>query len=285
MKWFLDCKERGLFSSTKQKDWMPAWEYCVEKATEELLRIGNWVWKIEHFQTKFQTEKQRYRALLELLSYTGASFDQDLKIPRVSPEQMANFLRKKNLGKRRFDWIKQPFGDKEIYDKVFFRELAAGTYIEDCEDSEPSHEDVSILRTRSVSIQQAFPKTPSSQLTRVQKRRLETDPDRTPSVSGVEMDEVELVEIQPKRTKLSFEALLSESITKGALALSRPKIAGTDDLERALEDIQERFEGKISIDELICCMEELKKDKQAVLWNSLKSDAIRASFVAKWKNQ
>ncbi len=271
----------GKFASTKQKDFMPAFEYCAERCREEWPDVR---WTAKQISDKYFNEQKRYRAFRNLLAFSGASYNESTGLVECSRDTFEGFLKRHG---QKYAWLKtKPLGDKAVYEKVFWRERGTGSHIREPGEPPVRVRDVASASALSTPTDEGDENVPARQpntpLSLAQKRRLENDPDCTP-LSSADRDRLRLIEVREQKKPKTEAALLAESIGNGAFLISRPKVPGAGDLEEAVKDIQARYREKLTTLELVRCIEKLQSEStNPVVWNALEEES-KDILVAEWK--
>ncbi|KAK5651108.1 hypothetical protein OQA88_13271 [Cercophora sp. LCS_1] len=83
MLWFEECKngvdgeEEGLYESGKKKDYRKAWEVVCHRCKECWPHLAD-LFKPKVIASKYETERVRYRGLINLVANTGATFKHEI---------------------------------------------------------------------------------------------------------------------------------------------------------------------------------------------------------------
>ncbi|KAK4234557.1 hypothetical protein C8A03DRAFT_18561 [Achaetomium macrosporum] len=288
MKWFSDCRDRGLFNSTKKKDYTAAWLEVKDRCIERWPQLP---WTTNHIALKYDTERRRFQLWKMLVDgYSGVTYDFETGLPRCSEATWEQFIKRNNTPSRSVLWLRTvPLGDVDVYRSVFFREQASGNYIAeagDVEDGDDSGRDIADLLDDNDSDDDAIaletPVPKKRKLTVAQRRRLETDPDQTPEPES-EASIAVSSSVSRKRVRDRDSAVLANTLRESVAILAAPRLAGADDLATAVEDIQKLFAEEVSEEELMNCIECLQRvPMRAVMWNKL-SLTMKKLYVSKWK--
>jgi hypothetical protein len=90
MLWFNDCKARGLFNSTKRRDYGPVWEEVAEHCAEQWPQYN---WDDGVIKTKYDTERRRFQMWKLLVDeYSGVTLDPDTGLPLCSDAMWEQFV-------------------------------------------------------------------------------------------------------------------------------------------------------------------------------------------------
>ncbi|KAK4232793.1 hypothetical protein C8A03DRAFT_19989, partial [Achaetomium macrosporum] len=301
MLWFNDCRERGLFDSSKKKDYGPVWQEVMERCREAWPQFP---WSTKVIAVKYETEKKRFQLWKMLVDgYSGVTFDHETGLPQVSDATWKQFVKRNNTTSRRVIWLRTvPLGDVDIYRSVFFRERASGTYIAEAGDAESNdmggagdagddsgRDNPDLLDDESddddVTV---ITPVPQKRLTAAQKRRLENDPDHTPT----DRESSASINIPPssakKRVRERDSQILANSIRDAVTILATaPQVnvqglAGGDDVGKAIDDIQRLFAKEVSDEELLNCIDRLQSNPMlALTWNRL-SLPLKKLYIRRW---
>jgi hypothetical protein len=294
LEWLHECKVNGMFNSTKAKDYIPVWEYCMARSQEAWPQYS---WSQKQISTKYDTERRRYLAFQTVMKYSGTSYDEATGLVITSDDVWEAFF--KRYPRRKYGWLRdRPLGRRELHEEVFSRETPAGNHIreaggrsiadetEDIRESDSDDEFTGSLDDE-VFTETSVPSRSqegSRRMSLLQKRRLETDPDST-SVHSIDTDDLRPMKIRSKKPPKKFDSedSLSESITKLSRSIETPKVAGANDLSKAVLDFQTRYAGKISPAEALKCIRRLQADALvAVVWNTL-PDEWKDAQVEEWR--
>ncbi|KAK3899443.1 hypothetical protein C8A05DRAFT_18127 [Staphylotrichum tortipilum] len=296
MLWFQECKEQGLFNSSKKKDYGPAFETVVERCQQAWPQFP---WSKKTIAAKYDTERRRYQAFKMLMEgFSGVTYNYDTGLPDASETTWESFLSKNNTKHRDFGWLRRiPLGDRDVYEVVFWRERAAGLDIVEAgdvqegetQDDDASGCDITALldsdnddsdvfggsTTSSATVSRPVPR----RLTAAQRHRLETDPDQTPPRNN---DPPIIINNRSRKRARNTDPL-GETLFEAAVVMAAPKLPGADALELAIEDIQRLFAETSSAEEIANCCEYLQNNPmRAVGWMKL-GLAVKAVYIERWK--
>ncbi|KAL2142020.1 hypothetical protein VTI28DRAFT_1710 [Corynascus sepedonium] len=254
MLWFDDCRKRGLFNSTKKKDYGPIWQEVLENCRE---RWPRYPWKTQIISSKYDTERRRYQQWKMLVDgYSGVTFDYTTGLPCVSESTWEQFVKRNNTNSKSVLWLRDiPLGDVEVYRSVFWRERASGSYIAEVDDVVDTQstdvvdvdlddsvcDNVDILDTEfednsSNNIATETPVPKRRRLTSAQQHRLRTDPDHTPSRDSISTVDIPVYQTSYRRPERD-STIIANSLKETVGALAAPRLAGANDLATTVEDI------------------------------------------------
>ena len=298
MLWFNDCKNRGLFNSAKHRDYGVVWKEVIGRC-KELWPRYNWSDKV--IKTKYDTERRRFQLWKILVDeYSGVTLDPDTSLPLMSDATWEQFVRRHNTSSRSVIWLKITLlGNVEVYRSVFFRERASGYYIAEVDDINSTQLEASDLEDSGRDIPELLDsesdkddndiiaQSPTVQrLTSAQQQRQETDPDQTPlqeSSSAVEIPIQQTARRRNVNNKERNSIVFASSLQTAASTIAALQLPGADDLATAVDDLQQRFIGKVTDEELLNCLEYLQENPmRAVIWNKL-GDLIKHLYIDRWK--
>ncbi|KAL2125791.1 hypothetical protein VTI74DRAFT_2738 [Chaetomium olivicolor] len=288
MVWFEACRKRGLFNSTRKKDYGPVWAevlgYCQE-------RWPRYPWTKQSISSKYDNERRRFQQWKMLVDgYSGVTYNYETGLPYMSDSTWELFVKRHNTNSKSVVWLRTvPLGDVEIYRSVFFRERASGRYIAEIDDAidtqsttvvdlesdDSGRDDPIQLDPESDSdIEDSAVQTPvpsKRRLTAMQRRRIETDPDQTPASDSSATINIPAHKMSHnKRIQERDSTILANSFLETAMVLAAPRLPSADDVALAVEDIQKLFADVVDDDELLNCIEYLQGNPmRAVIWNKL----------------
>jgi hypothetical protein len=142
----------------------------------------------QNIATKYDNEKKRFRAWKTLTSITGVTIDPVTGIPQAPDSVWEDFFRRHDTIPPKLLWLKdRSIGDINVYQQVFFRETATGSYLRDAgesdlvesdddEESDNASETINARRRRKQS----------------ERRRRAFDPDENVDLRG-DLGDMELV--------------------------------------------------------------------------------------------
>lgn len=296
MMWFKDCKDNGLFNSSKRRDYGPAWESVLVHCQRSWPQFP---WSKKTIAAKYDTEKRRFQAFKMLLEgFSGVTYNYITGLPEAPESTWEAFLSKNNTKHRDLGWLRRvPLGDREVYEAVFWRERATGfdimepsesqavvdPEILDVDDSGQDNGDVldndddEFGSTTTPSIASS---TPIRRLTSAQRHRLETDPDQTPPRNN---EPPITIPKSRKRARDTEGTILGESFREAATILATPKLPGAGDLEVAIEDLQHMFADELDDEEILNCVEYLQSNPmRAAGWKRL-TPGVKRLYIQRWK--
>ena len=263
MVWFTDCRNRGLFNSTKRKDFGPVWSDVVERSREVWPRYG---WSDKVISTKYDTERKRFQAWKTLVDgYPDVTLDPDTGLPIVPAATWEQFVqRNKPWGK--LNWLKTtPLGDVGVYRNLFRRQRASGNHVADVGNVNDTQFEASSVLSE------------------------ETDTGQPPTRQSSFSVDIPIQQIASHRDASNNNneardgAVLARLPQTAASTHAAPRLPGSDDLEAAVEDLQQLFTGRVTDKELLNCLEHLQKDPmRAVMWNKL-GVSMKRLYVQRWK--
>lgn len=300
MLWFDDCRKRGLFNSTKRRDYGPVWAEVVARCREEW---PEYHWEEKVVRTKYDTEQRRFRLWKALMEYSGVSLDPDTGLPVASDATWEQFVARYATKNRSVQWLRiQPLGDISVYESVFFRERATGSFIVEVDDivdgtqasilddfGDSGRDDPDLLDIDSGDDEAVrLSPTRRRRLTASQRRRQEIDPDQTPETESLPGVDVPARTTRKRNNRQSDIVALAGSLQTAATALATaqtaaPQLPGTDAIAKAVSDIQQRFKDELPEEELVNCLRYLQNNPMgAVIWNGL-DDSVKPGFLEGWK--
>ncbi|KAL2137640.1 hypothetical protein VTI28DRAFT_8681 [Corynascus sepedonium] len=295
MLWFKDCKDHGLFNSSKRRDYGPAWESVLERCQKSWPQFA---WSQKTIAAKYDTEKRRFQAFKMLLEgFSGVTYDHITGLPEASESTWEAFLSKNNTKHHGFSWLRRvPLGYREVYESVFWREqgiesvvmepsksqATADPEILDDGDSNKGHgcllsnnDDEFMSTTPSIS-----GSTPSRRLASAHGHCLEANPDQTPPRN---YEPLITILKSGKRARHTESAVLGDLFREGATILATPRLPGAGDLELAIKDLQDMFVGELNDEEILNCVEYLQSNPiRATVWNGFTPD-VKKTYVQRWK--
>ncbi|EAQ91722.1 predicted protein [Chaetomium globosum CBS 148.51] len=302
MLWFNECRKKGMFNSSKKKDYGPIWQEVFERCQEQWPRFP---WKPNIIATKYDTERQRYQQWKMLVDgYSGVTFDYTANLPCVSESTWEQFVLRNNTLSKSVTWLRTiPLGDVDVYRSVFWRERASGNHIAEADDAadtqatdvveeeleEDSNRDVPVmLDTESDedddNVAAVTPIQKKRKLTSAQQHRIRTDPNLTPTRGSTPSTvDVPVRHSSHRRDRERDSSILAASFKDSITILAAPRLAGADDVALATEDIQKLFADKVDGSELLNYIDYLQRNPMsAVMWNKL-SLALKRLYIDRWK--
>ncbi|KAK3346432.1 hypothetical protein B0T25DRAFT_278647 [Lasiosphaeria hispida] len=81
MEWFEDCRAKGMFNSTKKKDYMPVWAEVMDRCKDKWPTVP---WTSQSISSKHDTERGRFRLWKTFLEYSGVSYDEETNLPAAA---------------------------------------------------------------------------------------------------------------------------------------------------------------------------------------------------------
>lgn len=307
MLWFQECKNQGLFNSSKRKDYHQVWENVHMRCKEAW---PQYPWTTSAIATKYDTERSRYRIWKSLLDYSGVSYNEFTQLPEAAESVWESFLARHNTNKKNNIWLRYiPLGDREVYSSVFWRERATGRHITEAEDlstqpvsqttddgensgDDDLHSDAGGEggdNTDSIEGVEAERPTPitTKPLTASQQHRLDTNPDskhrRSSSLASSEPPLVIPQGSQRAKAPSLDPNAFGRSLEIAAATVANPQTQSAGDIKKAAADLEERYGADLNEAELANCLIYLYNNPSAaVMWNAVGSRAQKA-LVARWK--
>ncbi|KAK4235911.1 hypothetical protein C8A03DRAFT_46030 [Achaetomium macrosporum] len=271
MLWFDDCRKRGLFNSTKKRDYGPVWSEVLERVRE---RWPQFSWTKQSIASKYDTERRRFQLWKSLVDgYSGVTYDHSTGLPSMSESTWEQFVARHKTKTKSVAWLRSvPLGDVEVYRSVFFRERAS--------DSEDSGRDIQELLddedddNDDVSTQTPVPK----RLTAPQRQRRHND-------DGLKLTRI-IHPLQIAKHQWIFQLtteIFVSSLREAVAVLAAPQLpAQHEAIASAVRDVLKLFASTLSKAERANCLDQLQDLNKAVMWKELDFE-MKQFYVERWK--
>ena len=315
MEWFHDCRNRGLFNSSKKKDYSPVWKEVMDLC-QEAWGGNRYKWTEKIISTKYDTERKRFQIWKTLMEYSGVELDRVKNLPVFTKATFDQFLARYQTPSRSLTWLEDtPLGDVDVYEGVFFREKPAGNYIREAGgasdasasasafaalsdlDEDSGRDNQVLLDVDSESSDDAdyddddddddiVTRPPAPwKLTARQRRRQATDPDQTPARESSSAVDIPREDVrQRKKANNKGQDLDAFGTSMEAAAVSISRAPGARDIATATADLRRLLPAVgITGRERLNCFNSLRSDPLlAAQWVELE-ESDKKEYIEIWK--
>ncbi|CAK7274399.1 hypothetical protein SEPCBS57363_006142 [Sporothrix epigloea] len=279
-----------MFNSTQRKLYQAVWVKVAARM--------NKVYSTDRYtptiiSNKFDTERKRFRLWQSFSQEPGVSYDKEYKHFQVDGNKRWDNLGVKYGGNRprSIQWLLyKPLGDLAVYKEVFFRDLLPPK-----ENSADSTHDT----TQDCSFQQAASaasNTGNPLLSR-ERDRLTKRTEQTPVQIAADAYEkspeplaarpsstpAEILRCRSANSQKRPDFLQAANNFKNATKThSTGKKSSLELIRFAVKDFISNFTEGLPLSSAAKCIDQLEKLENAVMWNAVNDDEVKAEFVKCW---